>query len=109
MPHDESLAGRVGVALALKQGIEKKKLFGGIGFLLDGNMLVGVWKTSLVVRIGPLDYEHALMEPHVKEFDITGKPMKGWVVVEPAGVEDDEQLFGWIERATSFVKTLPKK
>ena len=49
------------------------------------------------------------MEPHVKEFDITGKPMKGWVVVEPAGVEDDEQLFGWIERATSFVKTLPKK
>ena len=109
MPYDESLAGRVGVALALKQGIEKKKLFGGIGFLLDGNMLVGVWKTSLVVRLGPIAYEHALMEPHVKEFDITGKPMKGWVVVEPAGVEDDEQLFDWIERATAFVRTLPRK
>lgn len=109
MPYDESLADRLSVALSLKRGIEKKKLFGGIGFLLDGNMLVGVWKNSLVVRLGSLDYENARLEPHVREFDITGKPLKGWVMIEPDGIEDDEQLFGWIERATAFVKTLPKK
>ena len=72
-------------------------------------MLVGVWKTSLIVRIGPDAYDDALLEPHVREFDITGRPMKGWVMVEPEGVEDEAQVKGWIERAMKFVKTLPKK
>ena len=67
-------------------------MFGGVGFLLNGNMLVGVWKDSLIVRLGPDQGEEALLEPHVKEFDITGRPMKGWVLVEPEGVEDDDQL-----------------
>src|SRR5476649_1929772 len=87
MPFDESLAGRIRVALARKKNIEEKKMFGAIGFLLNGNMLVGVWKKSLIVRLGPDGYEDAQLEPHVKEFDITGRPMKGWVLVEPAGVE----------------------
>lgn len=77
--------------------------------MLHGNMLVGVWKDSLIVRLGPDAYDDALLEPNVREFDITGKPMKGWVMVEPEGVEDDEQLKDWIERAIRFVKTLPKK
>ena len=84
-------------------------MFGGIGFLLDGNMLVGVWKDSLFARIGPDAYEDALMELHIREFDITGKPMKGWVLVEPEGVEDDDQLNDWIRRAEEFVGTLPAK
>lgn len=84
-------------------------MFGGIGFLLNGNMLVGVWKDSLIVRLGPERGEEALLESHVREFDITGKPMKGWVMVEPEGVEDDDQLKEWIDRATRFVKTLPAK
>ena len=91
-----------------KGGVEEKKMFGGVGFLLNGNLLVGVWKASLVVRLGKDEGEEALLEPHVKEFDITGRPMRNWVAVEPEGVEDD-QLKGWIERALKFVKALPKK
>ena len=68
-------------ALARKRNIEEKKMFGGVGFLLHGNMLVGVWKDSLIVRLGPDSYDDALLEPHVREFDITGRPMKGWVLV----------------------------
>jgi TfoX/Sxy family transcriptional regulator of competence genes len=105
----QSLAGRIRDALARKKNVEEKKMFGGIGFLLNGNMLVGVWKTSLIVRLGPENGDEALREPHVREFDITGKPMKGWVVVEPEGIEDDDQLKDWIDRATEFVRTLPKK
>jgi TfoX/Sxy family transcriptional regulator of competence genes len=109
MAFDESLAQRIRVTLARKKNIEEKKMFGGIGFLLHGNMLVGVWKNSLIVRLGPDSYEDALLEAHVKVFDITGKPMKGWVLVEPEGVEDDDQLKGWIGQATKFVGKLAAK
>ena len=84
-------------------------MFGGIGFLLSGNMLVGVWKTSLIVRVGPDQYAHALKQPHVREFDVTGRPMKGWVLVEPEGIDEEKQLAEWIERATKFVAALPAK
>ena len=109
MAFSESLAARIRDALTRKKDIEEKKMFGGIGFLLNGNMLVGVWKDSLIVRLGPDSYEDALLELHVKEFDITGRPMKGWVLVEPEGVEGDDQLKEWIEKATKFVRTLPGK
>jgi TfoX/Sxy family transcriptional regulator of competence genes len=105
----ESLAQRIRDTLARTRNIEEKKMFGGVGFLLRGNMLVGVWKDSLIVRLGPDDGETALQEPHVKAFDITGKPMKGWLLVEPEGVEDDDDLKNWIDRASKFVKTLPAK
>ena len=72
-------------------------------------MLVGVWKNSLIVRLGPDAYDDTLLEPHVKEFDITGRPMKGWIMVEPEGVEDDEKLKDWIQRATKFVGKLAGK
>jgi hypothetical protein len=84
-------------------------MFGGVGFLLNGNMLVGVWKNSMIARLGPNASDDALREPHVREFDITGKPMKGWVIVNPGGIEEDDQLTSWIERSMEFVKTLPKK
>ena len=109
MAFDESLAARIRQALARKKGVEERKMFGGVGFLLHGNMLVGVWKDSLVVRLGEKEGEEALKEPHVKEFDITGRPMKGWVLVGPGGVEEDEQLGNWIRRAAGFVGTLPAK
>lgn len=109
MAFDESLAVRIRDALARKENVEEKKMFGGIGFLLHGNMLVGVWKDSLIARVGPDAYDDALLEPHVEEFDITGKPMKGWVMVEPEGVKDDDQLKEWIQRAVKFVGKLPKK
>ena len=109
MAFSEELAERIRHALARRKGVEEKKMFGGVGFLLNGNLLVGVWKDSLIVRLGPDQGDEALREPHVKEFDITGRAMKGWVLVGPEGVEGDEQLGGWIERATKFVKTLPAK
>jgi hypothetical protein len=109
MAFDEVLAERVRRGLARRRNIEEKKMFGGVGFLLGGNLIVGVWKDSLVVRLGPGEGDEALKEPHVKEFDITGRAMKGWVLVGPGGVEDDEQLGNWIRRAARFVGTLPAK
>ena|SRR6516225_3402728 len=109
MAFDESLASRIRDTLARRKGVQEKKMFGGVGFLLNGNMLVGVWKDSLIVRLGPDEGEVALREPHVKEFDITGRPMKGWVLVEAEGVEGDDQLSGWIQRAVKFVGALPAK
>jgi hypothetical protein len=109
MAYSESLAARIRQRLARRKSVEEMKLFGCVAFLLHGNMLIGVWKDSLIARLGPDEGDEALWEPHVKEFDITGRPMKGWVLVEPEGVEDDDQLKGWIQRAVKFVGNLPKK
>lgn len=109
MAYDEILAGRIRGALTHKRGVTEKRMFGGLGFLLDGNMLVGIWKDSLVVRLGPVNYNEALQQPHVREFDITGKTMTGWVLVEPDGVKNDEQVKTWIEQSLKFVRTLPRK
>lgn len=109
MPFDESLAARIRDTLARKKGVEEKQMFGCVCFMLDGNALAGVWKDRLIARLGPDEGEAAMSEPHVRAFDITGKPMRNWVAVEPEGVEDDDQLTGWIERATKFVRSLPRK
>lgn len=109
MPFSQSLASRIRDALARKRGIEERKMFGCLCLMLDGNALCGVWKNSLIARLGPEEGEEALLEPHVRAFDITGKAMRNWVVVEPEGIEDDDQLAGWIERAIKFVGKLPKK
>ena len=109
MAFDEALAERIRHRLARRKNVEEKKMFGGVGFLLNGNLLVGVGKDSLCVRLGPDQAEEALLEPHVEKFDITGRPMKIWVLVGPEGVEGDDQLNEWIERAMKFVTTLPGK
>ncbi len=109
MPFDESLAGRIRDALARNDNIEEKKMFGCICFFLNGNALVGVWKDALIARLGPNEGEAALRESYVRAFDITGKPMKNWVVVEPEGIDDDRPLRDWIEGAMKFVRTLPRK
>ena len=109
MAFSEELAERIRQGLARRKGVEEKKMFGGIGFLLNGNMLVGVWKDSFIVRLSPEEGEEALKEPHVREFDITGRAMKGWVLVAPEGVENDDQLSGWVQRAVKFVGKLPSK
>lgn len=109
MPFDEHLAERIRQRLKRRKNIAERKMFGGVGFLLNGNMLVGVWKDSLIVRLGPDQYDDALKEPHVGEFDITGRAMKGWVMVSPGGIGEDSHLHEWIECALSFVCTLPPK
>ena len=109
MAFSEELAERIRKGLARRKGVEEKKMFGGVGFLLNGNLVVGVRKDSLPVRLGPEQSDEALKEAHVRAFDITGRPMKGWLLVEPEGVEEDDQLKDWIERAVKFVGALPAK
>jgi hypothetical protein len=109
MAFDESLAVCIRDALARRRNVEVKKMFGCICFFINGNALVGVWKERLIARLGPDEGEVSLREPNVRAFDITGRPMKNWVVVEPKGVEDDDHLKAWIERAMKIVKALPAK
>src|SRR5262249_6745283 len=108
MAFNEELAERIRQRLARRKGIEEKKMFSGIGFLLNGNLLVGVRKDSLLVRLGPEQSDEALKEAHVSEFKIKGRgTMKGWIVVSLEGVQNDDQLAGWIRRAVNFVGALP--
>src|SRR4051812_39499638 len=109
MAFSEALARRVRQRLARRKNVEEKRMFGGVGFLLNGHLLVGVWRESLIVRLGPDEGGEALREPHVKEFDVTGRAMKGWVLVEPGGVGGDDRLAEWIRRAAKFVGKLPAK
>ena len=109
MPYDQHLADRVRPLLVRKKGFAEKKMFGGVGYLLGGNMCVGVWKKFLIVRCGKGAYEETLHQPHVKKFDITGKAMAGWVMVQPGGLETDDDLRDWVQLAVTFVGTLPDK
>jgi TfoX/Sxy family transcriptional regulator of competence genes len=109
MAFNNSLATRIRDIVAKKRNIVEKKMFGGIGFLLNGNMLVGVWKDSLIARIGPDLYDAALRDDFVVEFDITGRAMKGWVMIQPDGIDTDAQLSHWIQASLKFVETLPPK
>ena len=109
MAFSEALAIRIRKALDGRAGIHELKMFGGIGFLLNGNMLVGVWNNSLIVRLRADQEAEALREEHVKSFDITGRPMKGWILVGPAALELDADLVDWIGQAIEFVSTLPAK
>lgn len=109
MAYSKSLATRVQQVLGARKAVVEKKMFGGVAFLLHGNMLVGVWQNSLIARLGPDEGTVALTEPHVVPFDVTGKPMKGWVMVEPDGLDSDGQLASWVQRAEAFVTTLPRR
>jgi hypothetical protein len=105
----ESLAAHIRDALARATGVGAKKMFGSVCFFLHGNALAGVWKDRLVARRGPDDGEAARREPHVRAFDITGRPMRNWVAVGPGGVEDDDRLRAWVGQVTRFVRTLARK
>jgi hypothetical protein len=109
MPFSESLAARTRDALAREPGITEKKMFGGLSFLLHGKLLVGVFEGSLIARVGPERAKTALKKPHVGVFDITGRPMKGWVVVGPEGVDRDADLKAWIGQAIGFVSALDRE
>lgn len=109
MAYSDSLVFRIRQVVARRRDMTEKKMFGGVCFLLNGNICVGVWRNSLIARLGAEQEDTALSEPYVKKMDVTGKPMKGWVLVEPDGVESDAQLSRWIEQAIEFVSTLPSK
>jgi TfoX/Sxy family transcriptional regulator of competence genes len=108
MAFDAVLAERVRERLIGATGVSEKKMFGGLAFLTFGNMTVGVHGDDLIARIDPEATHAALTEAGVRPFDITGRPMRGWVMV--AGEElDDDALERWIERARGYVSTLPAK
>src|SRR4249920_3363237 len=109
MAFDKTLAARIRDELAGKKNIEERKMFGCICFLLNGNALAGVWKDRLIARLGPDEGEAALREPHVRGFEITGRPMRNWVTVEREGVADEETVKEWVQRAVKFVGKLPAK
>jgi hypothetical protein len=109
MAYDEGLAHRVRAIMSDEPGLVEKKMFGGVGFMLDGNMACGVNKDDLIVRVGPDRYEQAVVQPHARPFDFTGRPMKGWVMIGPEGAAADEDLQNWVAQGITFARSLPPK
>ena len=109
MAYDEGLAQRIRETFEGQPGVVEKKMFGGIAFMVQGNMSVGVVGEELMVRVGPDAYDSALAEPHAREMDFTGKPMKGLIYVSPTGIATDDALTDWVFRGLAFVMELPAK
>jgi TfoX/Sxy family transcriptional regulator of competence genes len=107
--YDESLAARVRAALSELEGMTEKKMFGGIAFMLDGNMCCGVVKDELMLRLGEERGSRALEQPHARPMDFTGRPMKGFVFVSPEGIATDDALRKWVRQAVDFASSLPPK
>ena len=108
MVYNERLAKRIRESLSEIPFVEKK-MFGGVGFLIHGNMAVGVYKNDMIVRVEPDKHEKLLKKKHTKVFDITGRAMKGWLMVEPDECKIAMQLNDWINEGVSFALTLPAK
>jgi TfoX/Sxy family transcriptional regulator of competence genes len=107
MAYDEKLADRIRRALGPDDDIEERKMFGGLAFLRGGRMFVGITGDDLMVRVGPERYEESLAKPHVRPMDFTGRPMKGYVYVAPAGRRTDASLRSWVTLGARFVATVP--
>lgn len=106
MAYDEGLAERIREVLP---DAKEKTMFGGVAWMDRGNLVVGVLGEDLIARVGPDDTEAALAQEGVRPFDLTGRPMKGWVLVAPEAVDEDEELALWIGRCRRFTDTLPSK
>lgn len=105
-----TLLDRVRAAIGRRAGVTERRMFGGCCFMADGNMIGGVTgEGELIVRVGPEKYEDSLTHPHVRMMDFTGRPMRGFVVVEPAGVAGDDGLLFWLERGLKYARSLPAK
>lgn len=109
MAYNVQLTERIRSVLKGRKGLEEKKMFGGVGFLVNGNMACGVNKDDLILRLGEKEYQKALKSPHARKFDMTGRPMKGWVMVSEPGYASEKSLNTWIEVALTFARSLPPK
>lgn len=107
MPYDEELDDRI-AAVLLPIGAERKKMFGGTGYMVGGNLTAGVHKDALILRLDDEAASDLLQMPFVRPFDITGRPMRGWVMVNPGAVTD-EHLSDWLSLALRHAESLPKK
>ena len=109
MAYDEHLAQRVREQLAPQPGLAEKAMFGGVAFLLDGNMAVGLSGDELMVRVGPDRSDEALARPHTRPFDMTGRPMKGWILVASDALDGEPELADWVSEGVAFARSLPPK
>jgi len=109
MAYDKGIEERIRNIVSRWKNAKSKKMFGGVCHLLNGNMFCGVYKDFLILRLGEKGAEEALKSKFVRPFDITGRPMKGWVMVKKAGFETDELLSEWLNEARGFAETLPEK
>lgn len=108
MSYDETLADRVRAVLAKQRGVIEREMFGGLAFLLEGKMFVGILKRELMVRVGPERYPTALSKPHARPMDFTGKPLTGYVFVSSPGIATARALGAWVSEGREFVASLRK-
>jgi len=109
MAYDEALARRVREVIADRRGVIERKMFGGLAFMLRGNMFVGILERSLMARVGPENYERALTSPGARPMDFTGRPMRGYVFVDAEGLKAPADLKRWVGLCADFAATLPAK
>ena len=109
MAYDEGIAQRLREYFSADPDIIEKKMFGGVAFMLSGNMCCGVNGDQLMARVGPEQYQSALSLPHAREMDFTGRALKGFVYVDPKGFESDRDLGKWLELCVGFAGSLPAK
>ena len=109
MAFDSGLAQRVREVLGERRGVTEKAMFGGLAFLIDGKMFVGIQDSVLMARVGPERHEDALGLAHVRQMDFTGRPMKGYVYVDPPALREDKDLKGWVQWCADYVAALPAK
>jgi len=107
--YDEKLADRVRKLLSKRNAVAEKKMFGGLAFLLNGNMCCGIHGGELIVRMDPKETDRALARPHTRIFDLTGRPMKGWILVQPAGLAKEDALAKWARLGQDYAASLPAK
>ena len=109
MSYDENLAQRIRKLLAGQPGRTEKRMFGGVSFMLQGNMACGVLKEEMIVRIDPEEHDVAVAKPHVRTFDFSGRPMKGWIMVAPGAHASEEGLQAWVQQGVRYALSLPPK
>ena len=110
MAYDEDLANRVRELIAVESGLDEKKMFGGLAFLIDGNMAVGVsGQGGLMARVHPDETQALMARPHARPFEMRGREMKGWLRVDPEGVRTKRQLEPWVRRGVAYARSLPSK
>jgi TfoX/Sxy family transcriptional regulator of competence genes len=107
MAYDQDLAARIRAAIGARPSITEKQMFGGIAFMLDGKMFVGVVKDDLMARVGPERFDDWLKKPGARQMDHTGRPMTGYAFVSPDGLATDEELRQWVEQCAAYVATVP--
>ena len=109
MTADQALIDRIRSILAQREGYSERRMFGSVCFMINGNMCAGTWNGALIVRLDKRDHESTLAEPYARPADMNGRVMRGWALVDPAGIESNDRLARWVDRAAKFARSLPAK